>query len=45
MNVIVDEAVVRQHIEIISKHAVELAKSAGRAGVCSCAASALMTER
>ncbi len=33
MNVMVDEAAVRQHVEIISKHAVELAKSNGRPGV------------
>jgi hypothetical protein len=33
MNDMVDEATVRQHIEIISKHAVELAKGNGHAGV------------
>jgi hypothetical protein len=33
MTIMVDEATVRQHIEIISKHAVELAKSNGRPGV------------
>jgi hypothetical protein len=33
MNVMVDEATVRQFIEIISKHATELAKSNGRPGV------------
>jgi RepB DNA-primase from phage plasmid len=32
MNVMVDEAAVRQHIEIISKHAVDLAKGNGRPG-------------
>ena len=33
MTVAVDEATVRQFLEIISEHAVELAKSAGRSGV------------
>jgi hypothetical protein len=33
MNVMVDEAAVRQHIEIISKHVVGLAKGNGHAGV------------
>ena len=33
MNAMVDEATVRQFIEIISKHAVELAKGNGRPGV------------